>query len=74
MEPITGLGCTPQHYRKLFRDAGLTLAEELGPYYIGFVRFQQPAFFPNVDVYAEKGLGLETLVGVGAGLNGRAAF
>ena len=52
----------------------MTLAEELGPYYIGFVRFQQPAFFPNVDVYAEKGLGLETLVGVGAGLNGRAAF
>ena len=55
---------TPQHYRKLFRDAGMDLAEELGPYYIGFLRFQQPPFFPNVDVYAEKGSGLDTLVGV----------
>ena len=56
---------TPQHYRKLFHDAGMTLAEELAPYYIGFVRFQQPPFFPNVDVYAEKGSGLDTLVGIG---------
>ena len=56
---------TPQHYRKLFRDAGLALAEELGPYYIGFVKFQQPPYFPNVDVYAEKGSGLDTLVGIG---------
>jgi lecithin-cholesterol acyltransferase len=56
---------TPQHYRKLFRDAGLVLAEELGPYYIGFVRFRQPPFFPNVDVYAEIGSGLDTLVGLG---------
>jgi lecithin-cholesterol acyltransferase len=55
---------TPQHYRKLFRDAGLPLAEELGSYYIGFVGFQQPQFFPNVDVYAEKGSGLDTVVGV----------
>jgi len=55
---------TPQDYRKLFRDAGMALAEELGPYYIGFVRFQQPPFFPNVDVYAEKGSGQETVVGV----------
>jgi lecithin-cholesterol acyltransferase len=56
---------TPQHYRKLFRDAGMTLAEELAPYYIGFVGFQEPPFFPNVDVYAEKGSGLDTLVGIG---------
>jgi len=56
---------TPQHYRKLFRDAGMELAEELGPYYIGFVRFERPPFFPNVDVYAEKGSGLDTVVGVG---------
>ena len=56
---------TPQHYRKLFRDAGMGLAQELGPYYIGFVRFRQPPFFPNVDVYAEKGSGLDTLVGIG---------
>ena len=56
---------TPQDYRKLFRDAGMALAEELGPYYIGFVRFQQPPFFPNVDVYAEKGSGQDTVVGMG---------
>jgi lecithin-cholesterol acyltransferase len=56
---------TPQHYRKLNRDAGLAFAEEIGPHYIGFVRFQQPPYFPNVDVYAEKGSGLDTLVGIG---------
>jgi lecithin-cholesterol acyltransferase len=55
---------TPQHYRKLFRDAGLLLAEELGAYYIGFVKFRNPAFFPNVDAYAEKGSGLDTPVGI----------
>jgi lecithin-cholesterol acyltransferase len=56
---------TPQHYRKLFRDAGMALAEELAPYYIGFVRFQQPPYFPNVDVYAEIGSALDTVVGIG---------
>ena len=55
---------TPLHYRKLFRDAGLRLAEELGAYYIGFVKFRQPRFFPNVDVYAENGSGLDTAVGI----------
>ena len=30
-----------------FRDAGMRLAEELGNYYIGFVKFQQPPFFPT---------------------------
>ena len=55
---------TPQHYRKLFRDAGMRLAEELGAYYIGFVKFRNPAFFPNVDTYAEKGSGLDTPVGI----------
>jgi lecithin-cholesterol acyltransferase len=56
---------TPQDYPKLFHDAGMALAEELGPYYIGFVRFQQPQFFPDVDVYAEKGSGQDTVVGMG---------
>jgi lecithin-cholesterol acyltransferase len=56
---------TPQHYRKLFRDAGMHLAVELGAYYIGFVKFRNPPFFPNVDVYAEKGSGLDTVVGMG---------
>src|SRR4029077_19086425 len=55
---------TPRDARKLFRDAGLPLAAELGRYYFGFVRFQPP-FFPNVDVYAEKGSRLDTLIGGG---------
>jgi lysophospholipase-3 len=55
---------TPLHYRQLFRDAGLRLAKELGAYYIGFVKFRQRPFFPNVDVYAEKGSGLPTPVGI----------
>ena len=36
----------------------------MGSYYIGFVGFQQARFFPNVDVYAEKGSGVDTVVGI----------
>jgi lecithin-cholesterol acyltransferase len=56
---------TPRNYKKLFRDADLDLSKRLASYYIGFVKFRQHAFFPNVDVYAEKGSGLNTFVGVG---------
>jgi lecithin-cholesterol acyltransferase len=55
---------TPEDLAELFQDAGLDLAQELAPHYIGFVEFRDPASFPNVDVYAEKGSGLETAVGV----------
>jgi lysophospholipase-3 len=55
---------TPKDHRKLFRDAGLTTAQELAAYYVGFVNFAQHKFFPNVDVYAEKGSGLPTVVGL----------
>lgn len=37
-------------------------------YYIGFVKFADPASFPNVDVYGEKGSGIDTVVGLS--LNG----
>ena len=37
----------------------------IGDYYIGGVPFADPAHFPNVDVYAEKGSGIDTLVGLG---------
>jgi lecithin-cholesterol acyltransferase len=50
--------------RKLFQDAGLSLAQELAAFYVGFVKFAKPAFFPNVDVYAEKGSGIATPVGL----------
>jgi lecithin-cholesterol acyltransferase len=55
---------TPKDNRKLFRDAGLTTAQELAAYYVGFVQFAKRRFFPNVDVYAEKGSGLPTVVGL----------
>jgi lysophospholipase-3 len=55
---------TPKDNKKLFRDAGLTTAQELAAYYVGFVQFAKRRFFPNVDVYAEKGSGLPTVVGL----------
>jgi lysophospholipase-3 len=55
---------TPKDNRKLFLDAGLTTAQELAAYYVGFVQFAKRAFFPNVDVYAEKGSGFPTVVGL----------
>jgi lecithin-cholesterol acyltransferase len=58
-----GKDFTPQDAQQLFKDAGLKLAQEIAPYYFGFVKFQPP-FFPYVDVYAEKGSGLLTVVGV----------
>ena len=54
---------TPEDNLQLFQDAGLSVAKELADYYTGFVKFEAP-FFPNVDVYAEKGSGLETIVGL----------
>jgi lecithin-cholesterol acyltransferase len=55
---------TPKDNKKLFRDAGLTTAQELTAYYVGFVQFAKRAFFPDVDVYAEKGSGIPTVVGL----------
>jgi lecithin-cholesterol acyltransferase len=59
----TGRSYTPQDYGRLFTDAGLRQAKAIADYYIGFVRFTDPTDFPNVDVYAEKGSGIETVVG-----------
>jgi lecithin-cholesterol acyltransferase len=61
----TGRTYTPANYRQLFDDAGLSWAKEIADHYIGFVDFADPSAFPNVDVYAEKGSGIETLVGIG---------
>ena len=58
-----GRSYTPQDNAQLFQDAGLGIAQDLGAYYIGFVKFADPASFPNVDVYAEKGSGIPSLVG-----------
>jgi lecithin-cholesterol acyltransferase len=61
----TGKTYTPSDYRQLFDDAALGWAKEIADHYIGFVDFADPSAFPNVDVYAEKGSGIETLVGIG---------
>ena len=61
----TGRTYTPQDYARLFEDAELPQAEEIADYYIGFVKFADPAHFPYVDVYAEKGSGIPTVVGIG---------
>lgn len=61
----TGKSYTPADYGELFDDAGLSWAKPIADHYIGFVDFADPASFPNVDVYAEKGSGIETVVGIG---------
>jgi len=61
----TGRTYTPQDYHALFDDAGLSWANDIADYYVGFVPFADAAHFPNVDVYAEKGSGIDTLVGLG---------
>lgn len=59
----TGTDYTPQDYEQLFADAGLSLAQKIAPSYFGIAEFMPPNF-PNVDVYAEMGSGLETQVGL----------
>jgi lecithin-cholesterol acyltransferase len=59
----SGKAYTPQDYKSLFKDAKMELAQKLAPLYLGFVKFQAP-YFPNVDVYAERGSGLDTMVGI----------
>jgi lecithin-cholesterol acyltransferase len=59
----TGRSYTPRDYRKLLSDAGLSSVRAIADHYIGFVKFADPAHFPNVDVYAEKGSGIDTIVG-----------
>ncbi len=62
---FSGKTYTPSDFRALFTDAGLPTALQLAEHYIGFVQFIDPAHFPNVDVYAEKGSGIDTVVGIG---------
>lgn len=59
----TGRAYTPKDYARLFVDAHLPAAEEIAKYYIGFVKFRSPQTFPYVDVYAEKGSGIPSVVG-----------
>jgi lecithin-cholesterol acyltransferase len=62
-DAATGASYTPADYRKLFTDAHLPDALQIANYYIGFVKFRDPADFPDVDVTAERGSGIATVIG-----------
>ena len=61
----TGRSYTPQDYGRLLLDAGLPWAKPIADYYIGFLDMSDRSSFPLVDVYAEKGSGIDTVVGLG---------
>ena len=62
----TGTDYTPQRLAaRCSPTPACPWANPIGDAYIGGVPFADPAHFPNVDVYAEKGSGIETLVGLG---------
>ena len=56
---------TPQDYASLLADAGQAWAIPIARRYVGFLHMSKPSSYPGVDVYAEKGSGIETLVGIG---------
>ena len=63
VDKATGVKYTPADYQRLFTDAHLPDALQIAKYYIGFVKFRDPADFPDVDVSAERGSGIATVVG-----------
>ena len=56
---------TPADYRSILADAGVGWATPIADGYVGFLHMSDPSSYPNVDVYAEKGSGIATLVGIG---------
>jgi lecithin-cholesterol acyltransferase len=62
-DAATGVSYTPADYERLFSDAHLPDALQIAKYYIGFVKFREPADFPDVDVSAQRGSGIPTVVG-----------
>jgi lecithin-cholesterol acyltransferase len=59
----TGKSYTPVDFRRIFDDAGLAQAKQIAEYYVGFLNMSSPSSFPFVDVYAERGSGIPTVVG-----------
>ncbi len=59
----TGRSYTPADWPRLLRDAHLRWLIPVARHYIGFVRFADQAHFPDVDVHAQKGSGIPTVVG-----------
>jgi lysophospholipase-3 len=62
-DAATGVSYTPADYERLFSDAHLSDALQIARYYIGFVKFSKPTAFPDVDVSAQRGSGIATVVG-----------
>lgn len=60
-----GRAYTTADYRAILADAGIGWAKPIADRYVGFLRMSNRSSFPGVDVYAEKGSGIETLVGIG---------
>jgi lecithin-cholesterol acyltransferase len=58
-DTATGRSYTPADTVSLLHDAGLDSLKAMVEHYLGFVRFAEPRYFPNVDVSAEKGSGLQ---------------
>ena len=59
----TGKSYTPVDFRQIFDDAGLADAKQIAEYYVGFLNISSPSSFPLVDVYGERGSGIQTVVG-----------
>jgi lysophospholipase-3 len=59
----TGRSYTPADWPRLLADAHLPVAAEIARHYVGFVAFADRRHFPDVDVWAEKGSGIPTVVG-----------
>jgi lecithin-cholesterol acyltransferase len=59
----SGKSYTPADFRQLLKDAGLQQVLPIAEHDVGFVEFADPAHFPFVDVYAEKGSGIATQIG-----------
>jgi lecithin-cholesterol acyltransferase len=59
----TGRSYTPRDYRQLITDAKLDWTQDIAVYYLGFDQTTDPSSLPDVDVYAEKGSGVPTVVG-----------
>jgi lecithin-cholesterol acyltransferase len=62
-DAATGRSYTPADWPRLLRNAHLRWLIPVARHYIGFVKFADPAHFPDVDVHAEKGSGIPTVVG-----------
>ena len=59
----TGRRYSPAGYPPLLEDAGLASFKSIARFYVVFLNMSSSKSFPGVDVYAEKGSGLPTVVG-----------